>query len=97
MIFKNKCKKILNYIKQSLFVDCFTCISCGQEMHSKSRHGLCDSCYSKMSFIEEDYCHKCGRIQHNEADYCLTCQNNKRYFDRAISSCVYEGNAKKLI
>lgn len=92
--------KIKGFIEKALleiFVDKYECIICDRELQAQSRLGLCPECESKLTFIGDDMCKKCGRLQKNEADYCLTCMNNLRYFDFARSCVVYDDRAKEVV
>ncbi|MGN0797085.1 MAG: ComF family protein [Christensenellales bacterium] len=89
--------KLIRNIRQAIFVDKYNCINCGKELANPNRYGLCDECKSKIEFLYEDVCHKCGRREKSEADYCLTCQAHERHFLRNRSVCVYDGIAKSLI
>ncbi|MGN0788887.1 MAG: ComF family protein [Christensenellales bacterium] len=94
---KKMLTKALRNIRQAIFVDKYNCISCGKELRNPNRYGLCDECKGKIEFLHDDICHKCGRREMSEADYCLTCQNHERHFLRNRSVCVYDGIAKTLI
>lgn len=62
-----------------------------------SSNGLCERCSAELSKNNQHICNKCGRIQQNEADFCLTCQNFERHFDSARSPYVFEGAAQSLV
>lgn len=94
---KRFCVKLIRNIRQAIFVDKYNCINCGKELANPNRYGLCDECKSKIEFLHDDICHKCGRREKSEADYCLTCQAHERHFLRNRSVCVYDGVAKTLI
>lgn len=89
--------KIVNFALREVFVDKYNCIVCDEELEEKSKYGLCPECMQKMQFIKDDICKKCGRIQSNEAEYCLTCQNHKREFDFARSCVVYDDISKEIV
>lgn len=89
--------KLIRNIRQAIFVDKYNCLNCGKELSNPNRYGLCDECKSKIEFLHDDICHKCGRQERSEADYCLTCQNHERHFLRNRSVCVYDGIAKTMI
>lgn len=86
-------KKILS----ELFVDKYNCIVCDDELQEKSSVGLCQKCHDKLTYINDNMCKKCGRLQYNEADYCLTCQAHKRHFDFARSCVVYDDVAMEIV
>lgn len=92
-----KIKKFFGKILDEIFVDKYNCIVCDSELEEKSNYGLCEKCKSKLRFIDERICKKCGRLQLNEADYCLTCQAHKRNFEFARSCVVYDDIAKEIV
>ncbi|MDE6613921.1 MAG: ComF family protein [Clostridia bacterium] len=92
-----KIKEFFEKIFLEIFVDKYNCIVCDKELREQSRYGLCDDCLKEMTFLKDDICKKCGRLQYNEADYCLTCQNHTRYFDIARSCVVYDEKAKEIV
>ena len=66
---------------------------------------LCPTCFTKIKFITNPICGKCGRPVFQSVDtpskrkFCPEC-NNKKYhfcFDRAFSVAIYEGVWKELI
>ncbi|MDE5756739.1 MAG: ComF family protein, partial [Clostridia bacterium] len=77
--------------------DKYNCIVCGKELEEQSKYGLCQECKENLSFLGDKICKKCGRLQFNEADYCLTCQEHKRNFDFARSCVVYDDVAKDIV
>lgn len=90
-------KKFFGKIMSEIFVDKYNCISCDSELPEPTRYGLCEKCMSAMEFTGDNICKKCGRLQHNEADFCLTCQEHKRDFDFVRSCVVYNDTAKNLV
>lgn len=75
----------------------FSCNNCGMELAKPTRSGLCDSCNDKLEYNNGGICITCGRKTESETNYCLSCQNNKRYFEFCRSPLVYTGTARKLI
>lgn len=94
--FNKKMRKVGNSILKSIFADKYNCIVCQKELYNLNQYGLCDECRTMLT-KHENICNKCGRRQDNEADYCITCQNHKRYFDFARSSVVYEKGGRALV
>lgn len=82
---------------ENLFVDRHNCLLCDKELGHHFASGLCEKCNNNLIDASGNICNKCGRIQNNEADFCITCQNSKRYFDFARSSYVYVESAQKLV
>lgn len=89
--------KLVGGILNSLYPLDFTCNYCGKELKNPTRSGLCAECDSKLEYNNAGVCVCCGRPLDSETDYCLTCQNNKRYFEFARSPLVYDGISRKLI
>ena len=94
---KAKIKEFFEKICLEIFVDKYNCIVCDKELREQSRYGLCPECLKEMTFVKDRMCKKCGRLQINEADYCLTCQNHLRHFDFARSCVVYDDKAKEIV
>jgi len=94
---KKKLKEFFRKILSEIFVDKYNCIVCDSELQEKSKYGLCEDCKSKVRFVGDKICKKCGRLQLNEADYCLTCKEHKRKFDFARSCVVYDDVAKEIV
>ncbi|MDE6361570.1 MAG: ComF family protein [Clostridia bacterium] len=94
---KKKLKEFFRNIMAEIFVDKYNCIVCDSELQEKSKYGLCEECKSKLRFVGDRICKKCGRLQLNEADYCLTCKEHKRQFDFARSCVVYDDVAKEIV
>ena len=94
---KKKLKEFFRKILEEIFVDKYNCIVCDIELQEKSKRGLCQECEGKLRFISDKICKKCGRLQLNEADYCLTCKEHKREFDFARSCVVYDDVAKEIV
>ena len=94
---KKKIKEFFDKILLEVFVDKYNCLICDKELRKPSRYGLCEDCLKDMTFLESRICKKCGRLQLNEADYCLTCQNHLRNFDFARSCVVYDDKAKEIV
>lgn len=82
---------------KEIFVDKYNCIACDTELCEPMRYGVCDKCYGKLEFTGDNICKKCGRIQNNEADFCLTCQEHAREFDFSRSCVVYNDIAKDIV
>ncbi|MDE6275014.1 MAG: ComF family protein [Clostridia bacterium] len=94
---KRKIKDFFGKILAEIFVDKYNCIVCDAELQERSKYGLCPQCKAKLDFVDKNICKKCGRLQLNEADYCLTCQEHKRHFEFARSCAVYEDVAKEIV
>lgn len=89
--------KVFAKILDLIFPEQFTCNLCGEELKEASLSGLCDVCENALVKNNGNKCQKCSSPILDESNYCLNCQNNKRYFDSASSVFVYTGAAKILI
>lgn len=99
----NKCyekivkNRVVNGILNGLYPLDFTCNYCNKEMENPSRSGLCSDCEKELKYNDNGICITCGRPLDSETNYCLSCQNTKRYFEFARSPLVYDGICRKLI
>lgn len=94
---KQQLRSFFEKILSEVFVDRYNCLVCDKELQEPSDYGLCRDCLGKLEFLDDRICKKCGRLQINEADYCLTCQNHRRDFDFARSCVAYDDNAKEIV
>lgn len=74
-----------------------TCALCGAELVAKTRYNLCASCIERLPEIGERRCICCGTEINNEADYCISCQNNDHFFEANRAPLKYEGVAEAMI
>ena len=77
------------------------CLSC-KEKNINSSDLVCKKCLIKINFNLPPFCKKCGRqidkkIIIDNKNICFKCRQINFNFDRAWSSCVYEGVIKDLI
>lgn len=89
--------KIKEKLFSSIYVDDCNCIACDKELSLKNRYGLCKACNNSIPRNSGKVCVKCGKPIYDESEYCMVCQNNKRYFERASAPLIYKGIAEKLI
>lgn len=94
---KDSIIKILNNIKNSVFIDKYTCILCSAEYKLGNMRGLCDKCVNALPYNNGKICNKCGKPIYDESDYCIECGNNKRYFNVGYSPLIYKDETVKLI
>lgn len=90
-------KAISTVTCDALYPQDITCDVCGGELIAESRYRLCSACAEKMPFIDGKICLVCGGPVHNEADYCVRCQNTESVFKLNRSPLVYDKDAKALI
>ena len=85
-------------------LNCFLpprCRKCGKIL--KEDTGLCKSCYSKINFITEPYCQKCGHPFEFLTDVkgqmiCGKClKNNRSPFRLSRSAFIYDEESKNLV
>lgn len=88
----------ISSLLDKIFVDSNNCLICGRELKHLNRYAICPWCMSALTFIDEKRsCLKCGKPIGDESSYCLICQNNERYFNRAFAPLVYVGETVALI
>jgi ComF family protein len=90
-------KAVLKKILDSIYTDENNCIVCDIELKEKNRYGLCSRCEAIFPFNSGRTCVKCGKPIYDEAEYCMSCMNEDRYFDRVCSPLIYKGQVEKLI
>ena len=60
--------------------------------------GICPDCRKKISFIDKDYCLKCGRpLEDSRSEYCKSCRGSRRYFAECRALLEYKGDVKASI
>lgn len=89
--------KSITKLADKIYVDECNCIVCDRELSLKNRYGLCVKCINNIPFNNDKVCLKCGKPIHDEADYCMVCQNAERYFDRVHSPLIYKDCVEKII
>jgi len=72
------------------------CPVCGREF-SHGEINLCEKCITKIEFIKEDYCLKCGKLILSSQDLCYDCQHANHYFDQSRSVGLYDSGLKEYI
>lgn len=87
----------LERILRKIFVDEYNCIVCGEELENPNRFGLCPKCAESLPYNDNKTCIKCGKPIYSEADYCMICRDNTRYFDSVRSPLIYKESVKNLI
>lgn len=72
------------------------CPACGQE-YQPLEINLCTDCITRINFIEEDYCSKCGKMVGVSTELCFDCREYERSFTTARAVGVYEKGLKDYI
>lgn len=89
---------IKNISTKTLFLSGIKCLCCGEELVKDSRYCMCDDCYTKLPFIVDKVCKKCGEPIKSLAEFCTKCKNHiDRDFDIARSALLYKDEVRKLI
>lgn len=75
------------------------CILCDASIDKDVKYSICDECKSKLRFINEKTCDKCGKPLDELylIDRCIDCINNTNYYDKAVSCIEYDDLSKKII
>lgn len=74
------------------------CMSCNANV--SSCHQFCEKCWSKIEFISEPYCHKCGLphpVHYLSNKDCESCNKLKPRFNQCKSVFRYSAVTNKLI
>lgn len=85
-----------NFMRKYIFCG-YDCLICGKEVPKLNECGICEDCEPNVIFNDGKRCEKCGAPLLNEADYCLTCQNNERVFLKAYSPLLFKGDIRELV
>lgn len=72
-----------------------SCLNCGEFVLSSA--GLCGPCWSRLSFIRDSHCTKCGRISNHQGLTCAMCIKEPPLYDQARSLLDFNEIAKRLI
>lgn len=88
-------KEFFDVALETLFPSGLVCFICGDEVQ-ESEFELCNKCAKKLPLVKK-HCLKCGSPIHSEANYCLTCKSNKRFFDFARSAFIYQDEIAYVI
>ncbi len=91
---KNLLKTLKNSIANAVYPANYTCNICGIEVFDD--RPFCEDCVTKINFINENYCQKCGRILLSSEEACSSC-NHEWAIDKARSLFEYSGYGKYLI
>lgn len=92
------CKKYRFFFDIELLKDMFfpsKCCNCGDLVDMP---GLCPTCWSKMSWINEPKCAICSHPFSVEImPVCPQCLSDRPHFDKAVSALAYDDSSKKMI
>lgn len=62
-----------------------------------TRELICRDCLSKLEFVKQPYCMKCGKQLKGQEEYCSDCSVSNHQFDSGRSLLVYKGAVKKSV
>ena len=88
-------KEFFDVALETLFPSGLVCFICGDEGQER-KFELCNRCEKKTPLVKK-HCLKCGSPIYSDANYCLTCKNNKRFFDFARSAFIYQDEIAHVI
>lgn len=78
--------KIIEEIKDLLYPR--RCAVCDDVLRYKQKY-ICEECKSKIIYIKEPYCMKCGKALSEEKEYCEDCLKRPHYFKQGVSVFDY--------
>lgn len=81
-------KKMLDAIDDVLFKN-YKCMFCDRETNDEFL--ICDNCKSKLKFINNNICNKCGSATDEPEAVCYDCFNKNYVFD-SHRSCIFYDN-----
>ena len=58
---------------------------------------ICDSCYSKMVMIENNFCTICGGACEESSGICINCENAPPYFTNCCSAVKYNKTSSNIV
>ena len=76
------------------------CLLCDTYCSSDDEAGICSNCLSKIRFIHNPLCTKCGKPFGHELGndhLCGDCLSNQRYFSRARAVGLYNGILRNAV
>lgn len=69
-----------------------------EEVLKYNKGKICDLCKSKLCFITEPRCKKCGKqIEKFDEEYCFDCRNKKHYYKKGIALLMHTDIVRKSI
>ena len=77
-----------------------SCLLCGCRLGVSQAYTLCDDCWSRLEFISEPICKKCGAPKyHVESIFCKICHLDptRKYYSKVVSVLLYNALSQRLI
>ena len=71
------------------------CVICEKVL--KLNKFICVECRTKLPFVEDMYCLKCGKPVGDDREYCTDCKKREHYFTRGVSVWSYSPMLKKSL
>ncbi|WP_339045878.1 ComF family protein [Candidatus Mesenet endosymbiont of Agriotes lineatus] len=71
------------------------CLNCSYII--PENEDLCDECYQKIDFLNQNYCNLCGCIITNNTNLCGKCIADPPSFSRLRSAFAYNADSKNMI
>ncbi len=105
LTWKDMAYAILHWLQTALdFVFPAECVFCHKFLGDDRVVIFCKSCWSKIPFITEPVCPRCGRpyasetvLRNNPNFVCGECRTTQVFFDRALATAYYKDMLKEAI
>lgn len=72
------------------------CIFCERKLMNPDAD-LCELCYNKVSYLNRDYCHRCGKLRTESEELCFDCQEREHTFNFGRGMFVYDEILRKSL
>lgn len=87
--------KLKNTVLDTLFPTC--CPVCGDVVVPKGRR-ICGECRQRLPYLHGPLCCKCGQpVASDTAEYCETCGNGERSFEKGVAVFEYDELLRRMI
>lgn len=84
-----------NTVLDTIFPVC--CPVCGDVVVPKGRR-ICGECRRRLPYLSGPLCFKCGQpVSDDTAEYCETCKNGERSFERGVAVFEYDELLRRMI
>lgn len=85
--------KLIEFLKDLLFPK--RCPIC-DDILPFGKYDICEDCKTKVVYIEEPFCMKCGKALSHEAEYCNDCVGGRHIYEQGCSVFDYGSIAGSL-
>ncbi|MBN2221200.1 MAG: ComF family protein [Vallitaleaceae bacterium] len=72
------------------------CVFCEKKL-SNPKADLCELCYTKVSYLNQNYCHQCGKQRNESEDLCYDCRSAQHRFVSGRGMFVYDEILRKSL